>query len=184
MAGQKYRNDNNSSYKAPNEVIPKRGERLWLFEFLKCFCSFSSTCYMMGLNHTLEIKVMAIWICRELPGSILSVSIYYARESEIWVKSYIHLNFTRASVLQFWTSRYIMGLNHTPSQKLCRLNLPRGSMFNFRHLKILCTWIRHLGEMLWLFEFNKSFSCLILSVLIHHAPQSYTRVKSYAIWIY
>ena len=24
---QKYRNDNNSSYKAPNEVIPKRGER-------------------------------------------------------------------------------------------------------------------------------------------------------------
>jgi len=27
MAGQKYRNGNNSSYRAPNEVIPKRGER-------------------------------------------------------------------------------------------------------------------------------------------------------------
>jgi len=26
MAGHKYRNDNNSSYTAPNEVIPKWGE--------------------------------------------------------------------------------------------------------------------------------------------------------------
>ena len=25
--GQKYRNGNNGSYRAPNEVIPKRGER-------------------------------------------------------------------------------------------------------------------------------------------------------------
>ena len=37
--------------------------------------------------------------------SISSVSIYYAHESDLRVKSYVHLDFSRASVAQFRASR-------------------------------------------------------------------------------
>jgi len=59
-------------------------EKLWPFEFLDSFrCSISS------------------------------VSIYYVPESDIRVKSYDHSNFSRASVVQFLASRYIMSPNQT-----------------------------------------------------------------------
>jgi len=59
-------------------------EKLWQFEFLESFrCSISS------------------------------VSICDAPESDIWVKSYDHLNFSRASVFQILASRYVMRLNRT-----------------------------------------------------------------------
>ena len=51
-------------------------EKLWPLEFLESFrCTISSTRYMMGLNHTPELEVMTVWICREYPCSISSVSI-------------------------------------------------------------------------------------------------------------
>jgi len=59
-------------------------EKLWPFELLKSFHS-----------------------------SISRVSIYYKPESKLRVKSYDHLNFSRASVVQFKPSRYIMQLNLT-----------------------------------------------------------------------
>ena len=43
---------------------------------------------IMGLNHTPESKVNIVWICRDLSCSLLIVSIYFAHESDIWVKSY------------------------------------------------------------------------------------------------
>ena len=90
-------------------------EKLLPFEFLESFrCTFSSARYMIVLNHTPKLKVMAISICQELSCSISIDSIYYAPESDIRVKSCDHLNFTRASVVQFRMSQYIMGLNHTP----------------------------------------------------------------------
>ena len=86
----------------------------------------------MRLNRSSALKVMTIWISRELPllnferldilyscigppsdklwpfeflesfrCSILRVSIYYAPESDLRVKSYDHSNFSRASVVQF-----------------------------------------------------------------------------------
>ena len=59
-------------------------DKLWPFEFLESFhCSISS------------------------------FSIYYAPESAFRLKSYDHLNFSRASVVQFRASRYIMRLNRT-----------------------------------------------------------------------
>ena len=91
--------------------------------------------YFMRLNQTTLLKVMTIWISRELPlinferlnmwytwighpseklwpfeflhsfrCSISSISIWEAPESDIWVKSYDHLNFSRASIVQFWAS--------------------------------------------------------------------------------
>ena len=113
---------------------------------------FRASRYIMGLNHTPESKVMAVWICRELSCSITSVSIYYLLESDIWVKIFGSLNFP------------------------CR------SIFHFKCLDILCTWVGNLSEKLWPFEFLKSFRYSILSVSIYLGPQSYTRVKRYDRW--
>ena len=131
---------------------------------------FRASLYVMRLNRTSELKVMSIWISRELPlfnferldilcawigppseklwpfellhsfhSSISSVSIYYAPESNLRVKSYDRLNFSRASVVQFWGSRYIMGLNPTSVWKVMTIwiswELP---LFNFERLVILC----------------------------------------------
>jgi len=167
--------------------------------------------YVMRLNRTSELKVMTIWISRELPlfiferldilcawiwppweklwpfeflnsfrYSILSVSIYYARESNIWVKSYHHLNFSRASVVQFRASRYIMPLNRNFEWKVMTIwtaqELP---LFNFELFDILCAWIGPTREKLWPFEMLNSFCCSISSVSIYYAPESKLRVKSY-----
>ena len=126
-------------------------EKLWPFEFLESFrCSISS------------------------------VSIFYAPESERRVKSYDHLNFSRASVVQFRASRYIMRLNRTPEWKVMTIWISRElPLFNFDRLDILCYWIGPLSEKLWPFELLKSFHCSISSVSIYYAPKSHPRVKSY-----
>ena len=75
-------------------------EKLWPFEFLESFrCS------------------------------ILSVSIYYAPESDLRVKSYVHLNFSRASVVQFRASLYVMRLNRT---------------FELNVMTIWISWVCHI----------------------------------------
>ena len=95
-------------------------QKLWPFEFLESFrCSISS------------------------------VSIYYALESDLRVKCYGYLNFSRASVVQFRASRYIMRLNRTSCDKL------------------------------WPFEFLESFCCSISKFSIYYAPKSNFDLKSY-----
>jgi len=59
-------------------------EKLWSFEFLDSFRYFIS-----------------------------SVSIYYKPESDLSVKSYDHLNFSRTSVVDFRVSLYVSHLNRT-----------------------------------------------------------------------
>ena len=69
--------------------IGSPSENLWPFEFLESLCC-----------------------------SISSVSIYYAHKSDLWVKGYDHLNFSRAFVVQYRVSRYIMRLNRTSEWKV------------------------------------------------------------------
>ena len=96
------------------------------------------------------------------------------------MKSYDHLNFSRASVVQFRASRYIMRLNQTSELKVMTIWISRElSMFNFERLDILCAWIGPPREKLWPFEFLESFRCSISSVSIYYAPESDPRVKSY-----
>ena len=85
-------------------------EILWPFEFLECFhCSNSS-----------------VFICDAL-------------ESDIRVKIYDHLKFSRASVFQFWASRYIMCPNRTSVWKVMSIwNSRELPLFNFGCLDILC----------------------------------------------
>jgi len=107
----------------------------------------------MGIDHTFESKAMDVWICRQLPCSISRVSIYYARESDIRVKSYSHLNFSRASDVQFWASRYILGVNHTLEWKvmptcICRVfpcSILWVSIYDARESDILVKSYSHLN---------------------------------------
>jgi len=101
-------------------------------------------------------------------------------ESKIRVKSYDHLKFSRASVVQFRASRYVMRLNLTSEWKdYDHLNFSRASLFNSEHLHILCAKIRHPSEKLWPFVILLSFQCLISNVSIYYKPESDLRVKSY-----
>ena len=134
----------------------------------------------MGLNRTSEWKVMTIEFLESFRCSISSVSIYYAPESDLRVKSYDHLNFSRASVVQFLPSRYIMRLNRTSDWKVMTIWISRElALFNFECLDILCAWIGPPCEKLWPFEFLESFRCSISCVSIYYAAESDLRVKSY-----
>ena len=111
--------------------------------------------------------------------SISSVSICDVPESDLRVITYDHLNFSRASVVQFRASRYIMRLNRTSEWKVMTIwigqELP---LLNFKRHDILCAWIRPPSEKLWSFELLNSFHCSISSVSIYFAPESDLRVKS------
>jgi len=112
--------------------------------------------------------------------TISSKSIYYAPESDLHVKSYDHLNFSRASVVEIRASRYIMRLNRTSELKVMTIWISRElPLFIFERLDILCAWIGPPNEKLWPFEFLESFRCSISSFSICDAPKLVIRVKSY-----
>jgi len=126
-------------------------EKLWPFEFLERFrCLISS------------------------------VSISDVPESDIRVKSYDNFNFSRASIVQFWASRYLMCLNRTSEWKVMTILISQEFLyFNFERLDIWYAWIGHPSANLWSFKFLRSFRCSILSFSIYYAPESDIRVKSY-----
>jgi len=104
----------------------------------------------------------------------------YVPESNIRVKSYDHSNLSRASVVQFWGSRYIMSPNRTSEWNVMTIWISRElPLLNFERLDELCPRIGHPGEKLRPFEFLESFRCSISSVLIYYVPESDIRVKSY-----
>jgi len=118
-------------------------EKLWPFEFLE-----------------------------SLHRSISIVVIYYVPKSDICVKSYDHLNFSRVFVFQFWASRYLMSWNRTSVWKVMTIRISRElPSFNFERVDILCPRIGHPCEKLWPFEFVESFRRSILSVSIYYAPE-------------
>ena len=111
---------------------------------------------------------------------ISSVSIYYAPESDLRVKSYDQLNFSRASVVEFRASRYIMCLNRISEWEVMTIWISRVLLlFNYERLDILCAWIGPPSLKLWPFEFLESFRCSIPSVSINYAHESDLWVKSY-----
>ena len=96
------------------------------------------------------------------------------------MKSYDHLNFSRASVVQFRASRYVMRLNRTSEWKVMTIWVSREfPLFNFERLDILCAWFGPPCEKLWRFEFLESFRCSISSVSICDVPESDIRGKNY-----
>ena len=96
------------------------------------------------------------------------------------MKSYDHSNFSRASVVQFRASRWVMSVNQTSVWKVMIIRISSElPLFNFECLDILCAWVVPPNERLWPLEFLESFRCSISSVSIYYAPISDIRVKSY-----
>jgi len=79
---------------------------------------FWASWHIMCLNRTSEWKVMTIWISRELPLLNFERLDILCASMGPPLKSYDHLNFSRASVVQFRASRYIMRLNRTSELKV------------------------------------------------------------------
>ena len=126
-------------------------EKLWPFEFLEIFCC-----------------------------SILSVFICDVLESDLRVKIYDHSNLSRAFVVHFRASRYIMSLNRTFVWKLMTIRISwELPLFNFEHLDEFCPRIAHSCEKLWPFKFVESFHCSISSASIYYVPESDIGVKTY-----
>ena len=142
------------NFECLDELCPRiehSSENLWPFEYLESFrCSISS------------------------------VSIYNIPESGIRVKCCDHSNFSRASVVQFRASRYIMSTSRTYEWNVTTIRIYRElPMFNFERVDELCPWIGHLCETLRQFDFLESFRCSISSVSIYYVPESGIRVKCY-----
>ena len=100
-----------------------------------------------GLNRTSVWIVLTIWISAELP-------LFNFERLDIWCAwiglpsfSYDHFNFSRASVVQFRASRYIMRLNRTSEWKFMTIwNSRDHPLFNNQRLDILWAWIGHPSE--------------------------------------
>ena len=130
--------------------IGHRREKSWPLEFLDSFCCLIS-----------------------------SISIYYVPESVISVKIHDHLNLSRASVVQFRASRYIIPPNRNSVRKLMTIWISLDLLlFNFERLDKLCPRIEHPNEKLWPFQFLERFRS-ISSVSIYYVPKSNIRVKCY-----
>jgi len=134
----------------------------------------------MRLNRTTELKVMTIWISRELPLfnferlDILCPRITH-RSEKFWPSEFLESFY--CSILSV---RYIMSLNRTSGSQVMTIWISRElPLFNFGRLDILCAKIRPPWEKLWPFEILESFHCSISRVSIRTAPESDLRVKSY-----
>ena len=126
---------------------------------------FQASRYIMHLNRTSEWKFFTIWISRKLPLFNFKRPDMLCAESVIRAESYYHLNFLRASVVQFRASRYIILLNRTSEWKVITVGISiELPIFNFKGLNTLCTRIGHPSENLWQFEFLGSFRSLISSI--------------------
>ena len=74
---------------------------------------FQASRYVLRLNRTSEQKVIAIWISREFPVFIFErLDVMPLNQTSV-VKSYDYLNLSRAFVVRFGASRYVMRLNRT-----------------------------------------------------------------------
>jgi len=142
-----------------NRTFVWQGMTIWVsrelplldFERLDIFCAW------------IRLPLEKLWPFEYLDSircSISSVSIYYAPESDFRVTSYDHLNFSRASVVRFRASRYIMRQNRTSSWEVMTIWISwEHSLFNFERLDILCAWIGLPCDKLRPFEFLESIHC-------------------------
>jgi len=155
-------------------------KKLWPFEFLESIrCSTSSVSIYYVPESVLRVKSYD-HLNFSRACSISSVSIYYSPKLDLRVKSNDHLNISRASVNQFRASRYIMRLNLTSVWKVMTIWISwELPSFNSERLDILCAWIGCPSEKLWPFEFLESVRCSMSSVSIYYAPESDLCVKSY-----
>ena len=126
---------------------------------------FRASRWVLLPNRTSVWNVMTIRICRELP--LFNFERLYELCPQIVhpVKSYDHLNFSSASVVQFRASRYFMSSNQTSEWNVMTIRICQElPLFNFEVLDILCPRIGLMCQKLGPFEFLDNFRCSISSV--------------------
>ena len=98
------------------------------------------------IEHSCE-KLWPLKFVESFRCSISCVSIYYVPKSNIRVTCYDHSKFSRASIVQFRASRWVMSPNRTFVWKVMTIRFSRElPLFNFVRLDILYPRIRHLCE--------------------------------------
>ena len=108
---------------------------------------FRASRYIMPQFEHPSEKLCPFDILESFLYSISSIWICYAPKSGIRVKIYDHLNFSRASVVQFRASRYIMRIYRISELKVMTIWISREfPLFNFERLDILCARISHAFE--------------------------------------
>ena len=125
-------------------------EMLWRFEFLETLrCSFSSCSIFYGPHTYSRVKSYGHL---NFPGpdvfnyNGLDILCAWINIRVTW---YNHLNFTRASVVQFRASRWVMSPNRTSVLRVMTIQISRElRLFNLERLDILCTRIGHPSEKL------------------------------------
>ena len=90
---------------------------IWISSYLPLFNFEPLDLWSAWIGHPSE-KLWPFEFLWNFRCSISSVSIYYAPESHLRVNSYDHFNFSRASVVQFRGSQYMMSLNRTSEWKV------------------------------------------------------------------
>ena len=124
-------------------ILISRELPLLNFEGLDMLCAW--------IGHASE-KLWPFDFFESFRRSISSVSIRYAPESGMRVKSYDHLNFLRTSVAQFRASLYVMRLTQTCKWKVLTNWISRENpLLNFERLNMECAWIGHAIVKLWPF---------------------------------
>ena len=143
----------------------------------------------MRLNRTFEWEVTTISISRELRlfnfERLDILCAWLGPPSEnLWPFEFLEsflcwiLFVSRASIIQFRASRFIMRLNRTSVWQFMTIWISRElPLFNFERLDILCAWLGPPSAKIWPFESLDSFRCSILSVSIYYVPESDLRVK-------
>ena len=156
-------------------ILISRELSLFNFELINILCTWIGP---------LSEKLWPFELLKSFHCSISRVSIYYAPESDLRVKSYDHLNCSRGSIVQFRASRYIMRVNRTSEIKVMTIWIAQElPLLNFEHLDILCALIGPPSENLWSFELLKSFHCSILSVSIYYRLNRTAELKVMTIGI-
>ena len=134
-------------------------KKLSSFDFSNSFCfEFGASRDTTGHNRTSESKVIVVWISSKLLFSFTSVSIYYATQSDIRVKSYCRLKLLTVSVFNSSVSIYYGTQLDIWVKSNCHLNFLRAFVFNYERLHILRDSIGHPSKKLLSFDFSQSFS--------------------------
>ena len=108
-------------------------KKLLSFDFSKSFpFQLQASWYITGHKRTPELNVILVCICKELPYSVSSVSIYYRTQSDIRLKSYYHLNFLKVSVFNFERLDILRDSIRHPSKKLLSFELAQSFNIQFR----------------------------------------------------
>ena len=133
-------------------------KHLWSFELPRAFVfTFERLDTLLAwIRHPSE-NLWPFKFLESIRCSISSVWIYYAAESDVRVISYDHLNFSRASVVQFWASRLSWAWVIHPNPKLWPFYFSWAFLFKFKCLDIWWPLIIHTSQKLWPFQFALRF---------------------------